>query len=112
RTKILFRLTKDESKVLWGYGFNNNEYIEEKQCYSGIHYKEAIEKLKPATEQEVFDALNQQRIKLGLVKGATIKTHQGTFKLETDDVVYSNKYRNEGIYIKQDFGIWICMNGK
>ena len=55
--------------------------------------------------------MKKEAEKRGLVEGATIKNHQGTFKLRKLDIVYSEKYNN-GIWTRQgENGIWLFING-
>lgn len=63
-----------------------------------------------ATESEVFEALKKEALRRYKV-GDYIKTHQGTNVLKTLDIVHSLKY-NQGIYNKQDYGLWLFMNGQ
>jgi len=67
--------------------------------------------LEPVTNEEILSALQKEAEKRGLVEGATIKNHQGTFKLGKLDIVYSEKYNN-GIWTRQGKdGIWLFING-
>lgn len=63
-----------------------------------------------ATPSEILSALTKEAEKRGLVEGATIINHQGTFKLDKLNIVYSERYNN-GIYTRQGEGIWLFING-
>ena len=112
--KTLICITKvvDEENVLaYGFGCNSGNWLNENDvCEAGLKTWNAKD-LEPAQHSEILSALKKEAEKRGLVEGATIKNHQGTFKLRKLDIVYSEKYNN-GIWTRQgENGIWLFING-
>jgi len=90
-----------------GYGFYNGKFESSHEKWAFYLDKE----WKPATEQEVFEALTNEAVKRGFKEGVTIKNHQGTFILNELDLVMSDGKYNDGIWTLQGKGLWLFMNG-
>jgi hypothetical protein len=63
-----------------------------------------------ATDSEVLEALTNEAIKIGFKKGVAIKNHQGEFILNDLDIVFTKEHNN-GIWTRQEFGVWLFYNG-
>lgn len=70
---VLWLVTEINDNEINGYGFLNSEWVSESTLYRGLrNYKEAIECLTPATDEEVKEALIAEAKKRGLVEGVEV----------------------------------------
>lgn len=70
---LLWNITEIKNKTIYSYGFYNEDWIDNKITYSKKYYQEACENLKPATEEEVKEALIKEAKKRGLKDGVILK---------------------------------------
>ena len=96
--------------ISYGFHIDNNEWFDDQRWFFEGNKNDYCNCVL-ATPSEILSALQKEAEKRGLVEGATIKNHQGTFKLGKLDIVYSEKYNN-GIWTRQGKdGIWLFING-
>lgn len=97
--------------TLYGYGFIAGQfeiYEDEKSGYCMCN-SVSTEYLIEATHEEVENALTTEAKKRGYKKGVRVKNHQGERILDELDIEFMDK--PNGIFNKQDAGVWIFMDG-
>lgn len=98
--------------TLYGYGFMSGQfkvYEDENSAYC-LCNSVAAKYLIEATDKEVEEALIAEAKKRGYKEGVRVKNHQGENTLHELDIEFMNR-RPNGIFNKQDAGVWIFMDG-
>lgn len=112
--KMLLFITNidNENKTVIGYGFRNDEWVDECNCYCNPkNFNDAINNFTPAPTETVETALRNEAIKRGYKKGVKVSRPK-TFVNKGIAIIEDDKFKPLGAIGFQMGGTSIFENGK